>query len=75
MPLAIMQFRGGSGISPGGPQPQRWECKSIIWQNFCRKLHKIERNWTERDGGGMSLAPLSVADPRGGRPPYGPKFS
>ena len=34
---------GGGGANPKG-QP-------IIWQSFCRNLHEIERNWTERREG------------------------
>ena len=36
------------GLSrPGTPAPE-FGAKLIIWQDFCQKLHEIERNWTER---------------------------
>ena len=38
-----------------GCQPLNLSQKPIIWQDFCRKLHINERNWTE--GGGACLAP------------------
>ena len=41
----------------GGRQRLNLGQKPIIWQDFCRKLHENERNWTER-GGGMSLPPF-----------------
>ena len=41
---------GGSRISQGS-QPQRGVNQSIIWQNFCGKLHENERKWTDTIGG------------------------
>ena len=46
---------GGSRISQRGI-PWIWAKKPIIWQNFYRKLHENERNWTGR--GGASLPNL-----------------
>ena len=35
-------------------------CQSIIWQNFCWKLHRNERNWNENRH--VSLEPLGSAN-------------
>ena len=32
----------------GAPTPE-FGVKPTIWQDFCRKLHGNERNWTERE--------------------------
>ena len=44
----------------GMHQPQIQECQSIIWQIFACKLHKNERNWTER-GLYISSTPLDLS--------------
>ena len=36
------------GFPKRGRQPLYLGQKPIIWQDFCRKLHENERNWTER---------------------------
>ena len=51
-----MVTSGGSRISQtGGCQPMSLKQNSFIFQNFCRKLHENERNWTRR-----SMDPLMV---------------
>ena len=49
-------FSGGPRISQTGggrgTNPYISLKKLIIWQDFCRKLHENERNWT-RGGGGL----------------------
>ena len=53
---------GGSRISQiGRRQPLRLGQIPIIWQDFYRKLHENERNWTE-GGGGVPGAPLGSAN-------------
>ena len=49
-----VQKRRDAVADPGFPrwggQPLSLDRKPIIWQNFCRKLHENERNWTESRG-------------------------
>ena len=49
----IQDFPGLGGRG-GLRQSPRLGCQPIIWPNFSEKLHKNERNWTQRD---VSLAP------------------
>ena len=44
----------------GGHQPVGLGQNTIIWQDFCQKLHEDERNWTQ--GRGASIAPLGTAN-------------
>ena len=43
----------------GGRQPLSLGQKPIIWQDFCRKLHENERNWTAR----RAFIPSAPFDP------------
>ena len=57
-------LRMSTVVDPGFPrrgrgyQRQRWERKSIIWQNFSRKLDENDRIWTQKWG--VSLAPSQI---------------
>ena len=57
--LVARIFMTSSVTDPGFPRRGRQLLnlgqKSIIWQDFCRKLHENERNWTKR--GHTSLLP------------------
>ena len=47
----------------GRRQPVSLEQKPIIWQDFRRKLHENERNWTERGGGVPPFPPSPHPQP------------
>ena len=50
-PSKSIEWSIPSGSDPdGGRHPLSLGGKTIIWQDFCRKLHENERNWTQRDG-------------------------
>ena len=61
---------GGSGISQTRDvNPPNLGQNSIIWQDFCGKLHENERIWTERQSHVLSVPPPPIGSANVHPPP------